>query len=87
MSKPDSDGEHHTSDGGNHSDEWGPSDEWNDPASLDAEAEQDWDEGIFGGADHDMPIEPGDPSFENALFVVLGSLSTLIVLFVLLGVI
>lgn len=70
-------------------DDWGPSEEWNDPAALgaDDDEEQEWDEGVFGGADHDLPIEPGSPTLENAVFVLLGSLSTILVLLVLLGVI
>jgi hypothetical protein len=63
-------------------------------AELEAEAEADqwqdpdgvWEDGesrgsVAGGNDRDLPVEPGSPTLEGALFALLGAAVTVVVFF------
>lgn len=57
------------------------------PADAEASAEDSDGEGVFGPFEDAGPIEPGDPSLVNALFVLLGVLAGVVATLQLLGIV
>ncbi|WP_299264304.1 DUF7312 domain-containing protein [Halorientalis sp.] len=57
--------------------------------TVDGDGDEDGDEAgnVAGSVVLEQPLEPGSPSMENTAFVLLGALSTVLLVLVVLGVI
>jgi hypothetical protein len=58
-----------------------------DEGTADGEAAGDEEGNVAGSMVVDQPLEPGSPSMENTVFVLLGALCTVLLFLVVLGVI